>query len=109
MKVLIDDQLPLALARWIGQQGITSNHLKDVGLSGRVDDVIWQFAERAGAILISKDDDFLALHQREPDRVRLIYIGWGNTRKAALIERFGLVWPDIVAKLSAGERLVRLD
>jgi predicted nuclease of predicted toxin-antitoxin system len=106
---LIDDQLPVALARWIAQQGFTANHLKDVGLTGQDDDVIWAFAERAGAILVSKDNDFLDRHLRSYGSVALIFLAWGNVRKGTLLKQFETEWPALVAKLQAGEKLIKLE
>jgi predicted nuclease of predicted toxin-antitoxin system len=85
---LVDDQLPIALARWISRQSFTANHLKDVGLTGRPDDAVWSFAERAGAILISKDSDFLDRHRRSSGAIPLIFLKWGNVRKSVLLKRF---------------------
>jgi predicted nuclease of predicted toxin-antitoxin system len=108
MRFLIDDQLPVALARWIGTQGFTATHLADAGLTGKPDTEIWAFAARIDAIVISMDEDFFDLHQRDPSGPSLVWLHWGNTRKGALLAKIAIAWPGIIQRLSAGERLVEL-
>ena len=109
MRFLIDDQLPVALARWIATQGYTATHLSDAGLSGKPDVEIWAFAARIDAIVVSTDEDFFDLRQQDPSGPRLVWLRWGNTRKSALLARIAVAWPDIIRRLSAGERLVQAE
>jgi predicted nuclease of predicted toxin-antitoxin system len=65
MNFLVDDQLPVALARWIALQGHVAIHVLDVSLSGKDDLIIWRFASNAGCIVVTKDQDFQARRNRE--------------------------------------------
>jgi predicted nuclease of predicted toxin-antitoxin system len=69
MNFLVDDQLPVALARWIALQGHVAIHVLDVSLSGKDDLIIWRFASNAGCIVVTKDQDFQARRNREPGRL----------------------------------------
>jgi predicted nuclease of predicted toxin-antitoxin system len=108
MRFIIDDQLPIALARWIGTRGYTATHVADAGLTGRPDTEIWAFARKIDAIIVSMDEDFFDLQQHNSNGPRLIWLRWGNTRKAALLAKFTIAWPDVEQKLSGGARLVEL-
>jgi predicted nuclease of predicted toxin-antitoxin system len=108
MRFIIDDQLPVALARWIGTRGYTATHVADAGLTGRTDAEIWAFASKIDGIIVSMDEDFFDLQQRDANGPRFVWLRWGNTRKAALLEKFAIAWPDVELKLSAGARLVEL-
>jgi hypothetical protein len=69
MKFLVDAQLPPALARWLGERGGHEvEHVADLGMIGVSDAAIAEHAQAAGAVLVSKDEDFLVL--RLPDRSR---------------------------------------
>jgi predicted nuclease of predicted toxin-antitoxin system len=41
MKLLVDSQLPIALARYLSINGLESVHVEDVGLATADDRVIW--------------------------------------------------------------------
>ena len=88
MRVIVDDQLPVAPARWITAQGVDAEHVSDVGLSGRQDREIWGFAKREAFIIVSMDSDFRDMQQREPNGPQVLWLRWGNLRKAALLQRF---------------------
>ena len=109
MRVIVDDQLPVALARWISTQGVDAKHVADVGLTGRPDREIWVFAKRETFVIVSMDSDFHDLHQGEADGPPVVWLRWGNLRKAALLQKFAGVWPEVAAQLKQGERLVELN
>jgi predicted nuclease of predicted toxin-antitoxin system len=61
VKFLVDNNLPVALARWIATQGADVKHIRTLNWSEKDDYYLWQFAIRENRILISKDQDFLNL------------------------------------------------
>jgi Domain of unknown function (DUF5615) len=62
MILWIDAQLSAALAPWITQQfGIDAYSLKRLGYRDATDPVIFQAAREAGAVVMTKDSDFLRL------------------------------------------------
>jgi predicted nuclease of predicted toxin-antitoxin system len=61
MRFLIDAQLPPALARWLSSAGHDAEHVADIGLAGARDGEIWTYALSAGAVIVSKDEDFLCV------------------------------------------------
>jgi predicted nuclease of predicted toxin-antitoxin system len=58
MRFLVDAQLPPALARWLSARGHPSDHVADLGMDAAADRVIWQWAERERAGIVTKDEDF---------------------------------------------------
>lgn len=58
MRLLVDNQLPVALARFIAGRGIECLHVRDVELDSSSDEVIWLYAKENNYTVVSKDDDF---------------------------------------------------
>lgn len=108
MRWLVDAQLPPALATWLMAQGHTAEHVFDVGLCRASDAEIWKRATDTGAVIVSKDEDFSLRVQLEEAGPQVIWVRYGNTRQAELLRRFGEAWPDVVAALERGERLIEL-
>jgi predicted nuclease of predicted toxin-antitoxin system len=108
VRFLIDEQLPPALARWIAGQGHEAQHVNEAGLAGAKDRAIWDYATRQAAIIVTKDEDFVQLSQRSGEGQQLVWITSGNTRRQRLLERMEAVFPQLVAALEAGERIVEL-
>ena len=48
MTLLVDIQLPLALARYLAANGWECTHVQDVGLESADDRTIWQYAKERG-------------------------------------------------------------
>jgi predicted nuclease of predicted toxin-antitoxin system len=109
MNFLVDDQLPVALARWIALQGHVAIHVLDVSLSGKDDLIIWRFASNAGCIVVTKDQDFQARRNRERAGPQVVWLRWGNIRKASLLVRFPLVWPVIIECLERGDGIIEIQ
>jgi predicted nuclease of predicted toxin-antitoxin system len=58
MRFLNDAQLPPALARWLAGEGHEAEHVADRQMEAASDEAIWDFALRASAAIITKDEDF---------------------------------------------------
>ncbi len=58
MRFLVDEQLPPALARWLGAKEHIAEHVVELGLDGASDWTIWELALRLGAVIITKNEDF---------------------------------------------------
>ena len=89
MTLLVDNQLPLALARYLSANAWECAHVHDLGLAEADDRIIWQYARANGLTIITKDEDFQALAIRQgsiPPQV--VWVRLGNCRKVALLEAF---------------------
>ena len=105
MKLLIDHQLPLALALHLRRRGHTWDHVADLGLSKAADVDVWAWAERDGAVLVSKDEDFVLLLSRPGAVGQLIWVRLGNCRNGVLLAAFDRVHDEMVAAVAAGRRV----
>jgi predicted nuclease of predicted toxin-antitoxin system len=108
VKFLVDNQLPAALARWLTAKGYDAIHVLDRGLGRECDGELWKLAHEEGRILVSKDEDFLALALRPGDEGRLLWLRLGNCRKQALLKAFDDSWPAIAEALGEGQQVVEV-
>lgn len=69
--------------------------------------LIRDHAARAGAVIVTKDEDF-AVRQLLSGGPSLVWLRLGNTRRAALLNRFEADLPAIVAAFDRGETLVEI-
>jgi predicted nuclease of predicted toxin-antitoxin system len=108
VKFLVDNQLPVALARFLSSRGVECQHVLDVNLGGSPDAAIWEYASRNDCVLISKDEDFLYLANIPSAKARLIWVRIGNCRTKALLAAVERLWPKIEAGLKAGDRIIEV-
>ncbi|MCH7227996.1 DUF5615 family PIN-like protein [Haloferula sp. A504] len=108
MKYLIDNQLPVALARALAESGRDAVRVLDWNLAQTSDPMIWKRALDEGMIVITKDEDFFHLANREGDRGRVLWIRMGNTRKAALLSRILPQMAEIEGWFNEGQRVVEV-
>ncbi len=107
MRFLIDAQLPPDLAVLLASQGLTAQHVTDCDLTAASDQHIWDHAVATGAVIVTKDSDFAdKLNLRDGPQV--VWIRFGNTRKAELRRRLTPLIPNIIAALERGDRLVEV-
>jgi predicted nuclease of predicted toxin-antitoxin system len=108
MRFLIDAQLPPALARWLSSAGHDAEHVADIGLAGARDGEIWAYALSAGAVIVSKDEDFALrkiLHRNGPS---IVWIRLPNSRRSELLTWFATALPKIVEAFERGESFIEL-
>ena len=108
MKLLVDAQLPPALAKWLQPHGHDANHVADIGLAQSPDHSIWALADQTGAVLISGDDDFARMRIWFPDGPAVIWIKLGNLRREELLKSFDAALPQLTAAIERGEKLIEL-
>jgi predicted nuclease of predicted toxin-antitoxin system len=99
VRLLFDENLSPDLPRLVAGLYASSAHVREVGLLGGEDDVIWRFAAEMNFVLATKDDDFVELSILRGAPPKIILIRLGNCRTSAIagllsaeqprIERFG--------------------
>ena len=107
MRFLVDAQLPPALARRIEVLGHKAEHVADCDLASSPDSVIRDHGERAGAVIVTKDEDF-AVHRVLGSGPAVVWLRIGNTRRTVLLQRVESALPAIVAALERGETLIEI-
>jgi predicted nuclease of predicted toxin-antitoxin system len=108
IRFLIDAQLPPGLAQRLTTHGYPSEHVNRIDLGVASDDAIWRYAARTGATLITKDEDFVALSDREASGPQVVWIRLGNIGNNALWRAIEPQLDEIVQALNAGERVVEV-
>jgi predicted nuclease of predicted toxin-antitoxin system len=108
MRFLVDAQLPAALAQWLVTEGHAAEHVSDKQMQSASDSAIWDFAIEAGAVIITKDEDFARRRTLADAGPAVVWIRLPNTRRRALLIWFAAAAPEIVAALERGEMLVEV-
>lgn len=108
IRFVIDAQLPPGLAVHLKACGYPAEHVNRIGLGAAGDLAIWTHAQKAGAALMTKDEDFVALALRDPSGPQVVWLRTGNIGNDALWRTIGAVLDEIIKSLEAGERIVEL-
>jgi predicted nuclease of predicted toxin-antitoxin system len=108
VKLLVDEQLPPALARWLREQGADAEHVSDLGLQRGSDQVIWKKAVGLNAAVLTKDEDFVLLRVSATSQVPIVWIRVGNCTNRALLKWFAPLWPDIKRHLDQGDSFIEI-
>jgi predicted nuclease of predicted toxin-antitoxin system len=109
MIIWLDAQLPSSAAAWITATfGMEAHAVRDLGLRDAKDAPIFQAARAAGAVVMTKDSDFVEMLQRLGPPPKVLWMTCGNTSNARLREILSRVLLAAVARLEAGESLVEI-
>jgi predicted nuclease of predicted toxin-antitoxin system len=108
MRLLVDNQLLLALANHLRARGHDCLHVLDIALDEASDLNVWSFGIRDNRVIVSKDEDFVFLANRPGDGGRLIWVRLGNCRNQALLAAFDQLHDDLVAAIDSGQRIVEV-
>lgn len=105
----IDAQLPPSLSPWLTATfGVEAYSVAYLGYREAEDEVIFQAARAAGAVVISKDADFLERLVRLGPPPQLLYVTCGNTSKARLVEILNRNFEQAHQMLLSGEPVVEI-
>lgn len=109
MIVWVDAQLSPRLAPWLTAQfDVSATAVRDLGLREATDRAIFVAAREAGAVILTKDSDFVALLERYGAPPQVLWVTAGNTTTEHLQALLGATWPRVVTLLAVGERLVEI-
>jgi predicted nuclease of predicted toxin-antitoxin system len=105
----LDAQLPPALAEFLRTEfGLQAQAVRDLGLRDATDEQIFQAAQNAGAVVVTKDSDFLTLLERRGAPPQVIWLTMGNCANASLMKVFRDNWSVAADLLRRGEPLVEI-
>ncbi len=109
MILWLDAQLPPSAAGWITATfGIEAHAVRDLGLRDAKDPAIFQAARAAGAVVMTKDSDFVEMLRRLGPPPKVLWMTCGNTSNARLREILSRELTAAVARLEGGESLVEI-
>ena len=110
MTLWLDAQLPPLLAGWINAQGwgLHAVAVRDVGMRDASDPVIFQAARKAGAVVMTKDRDFIRLLDEQGPPPQVIWLRLGNCSNAVLQDVLSTTLPRAMDHLRSGEPWVEI-
>jgi predicted nuclease of predicted toxin-antitoxin system len=107
--VWTDAHLSPALAPWLRATfGIEAVPLRELGLQDAEDAAIFVAARAAGAVLMTKDSDFVGLVARHGAPPQIVWLTCGNTTNTALRRILARAWGHVAELLATGEPLVEI-
>ena len=108
--IWVDAQLPPVLARWIEDpEHVQAVHVSEIGLLSAEDPEIFERARSAGAIVMTKDEDFVQLQERRGVPPQLVWVTCGNISNPQLKLLVLSRWEQTVELLRSGEPLVEIN
>src|SRR5215467_8078997 len=110
MTIWIDAQLSPALAPWIESNfSVKALALRDLGLRDATDREIFNAAKAAGAVVMTKDIDFVTLYNQHGAPPQVIWLTCGNTSNRALKSLLAQTLQQAIDLLDQGEGLVEIS
>ena len=83
--------------------------MADIGLSMAHDQDIWAYAQTHGAVLVTKDEDFVTMRASRRDGPPVVWIRLGNTTRRVLLNRFIAIQDALISALEKGETVVEVS
>ena len=108
MRFVVDAQLPPALARWLAVKGHQAEHVADRQMQAASDALIWDYALRQAAVIVTKDEDFAQRKVLTNGGPAVVWIRLPNTRRRDLLAWFETILPDVLSALERGETLIEV-
>lgn len=109
MIIWLDAQLSPRLARWIEETfGGECLHVRDLGLRDAEDTEIFQKAGDAGSVVMTKDEDFVRLVERNSPPPQVIWVTAGNMSNARFKALLLQTFPDAMSLIASGETVVEI-
>ncbi len=108
MKFLLDAQLPPRLVTALMRAKHEALHVAACGLLNATDRLIWDFATKSDAAIVTKDADFAARRAQAESGPAVIWLRLGNVPNDTLIKALIAALPEIVTALAAGEGVVEV-
>ena len=108
MNFLVDAQLPPALTRILAAAGHRALHVREIGLRDATDRLIWDYAVREGAVVITKDEDFAHRRLHTATGPTIVWLRVGNATTNALRTWLTPLLPEIERLIGMGEGVIEL-
>ena len=106
--IVVDNMMPTILIGHLRQLGYPAISVRSFGVAGTSDKLIWPKVEELGAILVSKDWDFVLLAENS-FRGKLIHYRRGNETTDETISTMRNKLPSVLLELNTGKSIAILD
>lgn len=108
--VWVDAQLSPALAPWLTEAfGVPAYSARYLGLQSAKDREIFGAAREAGAVVLTKDRDFVLLVEQFGPPPQVVWITCGNTSNQSLRTILSKNFRRAIELLEGGERIVEIS
>lgn len=105
----VDAQLSPHLAPWLEQNfDVEAFSIRRLGLREAKDHEIFEAARKAGAVVFTKDADFVRLIDEQGPPPQILWLTSGNTSNQHLRALFQELLPDALRILKGGEAIVEI-
>ena len=109
MIIWLDAQLSPRLARWIEENfGVDCLPVRDFGLRDSEDVAIFQKARDAGVVIMTKDEDFVHLVERNGSPPQIIWVTSGNMPNESFKTLLLKTLQDAISLVESGEAVVEI-
>lgn len=108
MKFVVDAHLSWRLVDWLISRGHEAVHVREIGLRHAEDNPIWLDALARNAIIVTKDADFAHWAATRRPAPQIVWLRTGNLKRSAQLEHLGLVWLDVLTRLSTGGVVIEI-
>jgi len=110
LRLWVDAQLSPHLAPWLSQHfEIQAESVRYLNLRDAEDEVIFEAARRANAVVMTKDVDFVYLLERHGPPPSMLWITSGNTSNQYLRRLLSKTLIEALQLIEAGEPLVEIS
>jgi predicted nuclease of predicted toxin-antitoxin system len=108
--IWLDAQLSPQLAGWMEATfGIQCRHVRDLDLHDAEDPEIFKRASNSGVVVMTKDEDFVRLVERNGSPPQVIWVTSGNMSNAHFQSLLLQTFPDAKSLIEAGETVVEIS
>jgi predicted nuclease of predicted toxin-antitoxin system len=109
MIIWVDAQFSPAISLWIdGRFSCQCIAVRELGLRDATDREIFLAAREAGAVVMTKDRDFVRMLDEHGAPPQVLWVTCGNTSNARLKRILDATLASAIALLESGERLVEI-
>ena len=110
MIIWLDAQLSPRLLPWIEEAfAIQCVHVRDLGLRNAEDSEIFQKARDAASVVMTKDEDFVRLVERDGPPPQVIWITSGNMSNANFKSLLLKTLRDTISLIESGEAIIEIQ
>lgn len=96
------------MALWLRAAGHEAEHIEDAGLLQAEDAVIWTHAERTGASILTKDEDFAERAKTANAPPAVVWLRIGNCSNPQLRAWFEPRLAGVVQMVGEGSRIIEV-
>jgi predicted nuclease of predicted toxin-antitoxin system len=72
------------------------------------DRVIWAKARELEACIVTKDEDFILLQALDRAGPVVVWVRIGNAVRDVLLRRLPMWWPNVMAAIERGEKVIEI-